>query len=83
MCVLCVMCMKSSGSFVAERPVESPQKLFIFVISKTIFWIKVSKKNIWFDSENTGALMTSPQADLTVTLARRAPILYCDWLRQR
>ena len=33
-----------SASFLAELSVSSPQKLFIFIIYKNIFWIKVSKK---------------------------------------
>ena len=34
----------ASASFLAELSVSSPQKLFIFIIKKNIFWIKVSKK---------------------------------------
>ena len=33
-----------SASFLAEISVGSPQKLYIFIIYKNIFWIKVSKK---------------------------------------
>ena len=34
----------SSASFLAERSIRSPQKLFILIVWKNIFWIKVSKK---------------------------------------
>ena len=34
----------SSASFLTEISVSSPRKLFIFIIFKNIFWIKVSKK---------------------------------------
>ena len=33
-----------SASFLAEISVSSPRKLFIFIIYKNIFWLKVSKK---------------------------------------
>ena len=33
----------SSASFLAEISVRSPRKLFIFIILKNIFWLKVSK----------------------------------------
>ena len=33
-----------SASFLAEISVRSPRKLFIYIIYKHIFWIKVSKK---------------------------------------
>ena len=35
-----------SASFLAELSVRSPRKLFIFIIKKNIFWIKVSKNKI-------------------------------------
>ena len=39
----------SSASFLAEIPLRSPRKLFIFIIYKYIYRIKVSKKIInWF-----------------------------------
>ena len=41
------LCIKSSASFSAELSVSSPRKLFIFIISKNIFWIKVSKKTFY------------------------------------
>ena len=34
-----------SASFFAEKSARSPRKLFIFVIYKNIFWMKVSKKH--------------------------------------
>ena len=37
-------CVDRSASFLAEISVSSPRKLFIFIIKKYIFWIKVSKK---------------------------------------
>ena len=41
--------MSPSASFLAEISVRSPRKLYIFMIYKNIFWIKVSKKHfIWF-----------------------------------
>ena len=36
--------MTISASFLAEVSVRSPRKLFIFIILKNIFWIRVSKK---------------------------------------
>ena len=30
----------------AEIPLRSPQKIFIFIIKKIIFWVKVSKNKI-------------------------------------
>ena len=33
-----------SGSFLAEISVSSPQKQIILIISKNVYWIKVSKK---------------------------------------
>ena len=36
----------SSVAVLAEIPLRSPQKLFIFIIKKFIFWVKVSKKII-------------------------------------
>ena len=41
----------TSGSFLAEMPVRSPRKLYVFIILKTFFWIKVSK-NVLFNFEN-------------------------------
>ena len=38
----------SSASLVAEISVSSPRKLFVFIILKTIFWIKVSRKIFYF-----------------------------------
>ena len=35
----------NSASFLAEIPVRSPRKLFIFIICENVSWIKVSKKN--------------------------------------
>ena len=45
--------LRSSASFLAELSVSSPRKLLIFIISKNIFWIKVSKKifNLIFKKE--------------------------------
>ena len=37
-----------SASFLAELSVSSPRKIFIFIIKKYIFWIKVSKKIVYF-----------------------------------
>ena len=36
-----------SASFLAEISVTSPRKLFIFIIWKNIFWMKVSKKYLF------------------------------------
>ena len=44
--------MSSSASVLAKTSVRSPRKLFMFIILKNIFWIKVSKKNILFYLEN-------------------------------
>ena len=38
------LAVRSSGYFLAEISVSSPGKLFIFIIYKNLFWIKVSKK---------------------------------------
>ena len=38
------VCLLSSASFLAEISVKSPWKLFIFIIKKNNFWIKVPKK---------------------------------------
>ena len=40
----------TNASFLAELSVSSPRKIFIFIIKKYIFWIKVSK-NILFNFE--------------------------------
>ena len=37
-----------SEVFKAEIPLRSPRKLFIFIIYKNVFWIKVSKKIFYF-----------------------------------
>ena len=39
-------------SFLAEVSVTSPRNLFIFIILKSIFWIKVSEKNTQFHFES-------------------------------
>ena len=33
-----------SASFLAEISIRSPRKIFIFIIYKNVFWIKVSRK---------------------------------------
>ena len=41
----------TSASVLAETSVRSPRKLFIFIINKHIFWIKVSKEYLIFNFE--------------------------------
>ena len=43
----------TSASYLAEISVKSPRKLFIFIIYKNIFWIKVSKKTFNFNFEKS------------------------------
>ena len=46
---------KVSASFLAEISVRPPRKIFIFIIPKNIFWIKVSKKKLSnFENRSTG-----------------------------
>ena len=36
----------TSVAVLAEVPLRSPQKIFIFIIKKKCFWVKVSKNKI-------------------------------------
>ena len=48
----------SNTSFLAEVSCRSPQKSFIFIVYKIIFWIKVYKKKIFnFEKGSTGYIM--------------------------
>ena len=54
-----LFCLLCSASFLAEISVSSPRKLFIFIIQKILFWIKVSKKTFYFILKKEALLLRS------------------------
>ena len=49
----------TSAFFVADTSVMSPRKLFMFIILKIVFWIKVSKKIVYLILKTEALRVTS------------------------